>query len=139
MKTELSIQKLNTPELRTNLLKLSYLFGIAVMTSVFLLQEFSMNKFLGGTLISFVLLFVLYRDIMRYKPAYLNNYSMLLLLSLMIIGTLMAGRIYSYFLINLMKGLGVADTGIAIYGIPIATGAMLVTLLFDFHTAITFS
>jgi len=139
MKTEISIQKLSTPTVRTNLLKLSYLFGIAVITSLFLLQELSLNKFLSGTLISFVLLFMLYRDIMRYKPAYLNNYSMLLLLSLMIIGTLMAGRIFSYFLINLMKGLGTADTGIAIYGIPIATGAMLVALLFDFHTAITFS
>ena len=139
MKTEISIQKLNTPTVRTNLLKLSYLFGIAVITSLFLLQELSLNKFLSGTLISFVLLFMLYRDIMRYKPAYLNNYSMLLLLSLMIIGTLMTGRIFSYFLINLMKGLGTADTGIAIYGIPIATGAMLVALLFDFHTAITFS
>ncbi|MBI5848123.1 MAG: HDIG domain-containing protein [Nitrospirae bacterium] len=139
MKTEISLQKLNTPAVRTNLIKLSYLFGIAVVTSLLLLQEFSLNKFLGGTLISFVLLFVLYRDIMRYKPAYLNNYNMLLLLSLMIIGTLMAGRIFSYFLISMMKGLGTGDTGIAMYGIPIATGAMLVTLLFDFHTAITFS
>jgi len=139
MKTEISIQKLNTPTLRTNLLKLSYLFGIAIITAAFLLQEFNLNKYVGGTLISFVLLFVLYRDIMRYKPAYLNNYSMLLLLSLMIISTLMSGRIFAYFLISLMKGLGTADTGIAIYGIPIATGAMLVTLLFDFHTAIIFS
>jgi len=38
-----------------------------------------------------------------------------------------------------MKGLGSIDTGIAVYGRTIATGAMLVTLLFDFHTAITFS
>ncbi len=139
MKTELTIQKLNTPAVRTNLLKLTYLFGISAVTSIFLLQEFSLNRFLGGTLISFVLLFVLYRDIVRYKPAYLNNFSMLLLLSLMIIGTLMAGRTFSYFLSSMMKGLAMADTGIAIYGIPIATGAMLVALLFDFHTAITFS
>ncbi len=139
MKTEISIQKLNSPTVRTNILKLSYLFGIAIITAMFLLQEFSLNKFLGGTLVSFVLLFVLYRDIMRYKPVFLNNYSMLLLLSIMIMSTLMAGRVFSYFLMMLMKGLGTADTGIAIYGIPIATGAMLVALLFDFHTAITFS
>jgi putative nucleotidyltransferase with HDIG domain len=139
MKTEISLHKTNSPALRINLLMIAYLAGIAVITSLLILMEFSPATFIGSTLISFVLLFVLYRDILRYKPAYLNNYSMLLLLSLLLISTLMISRIFSYFLVNLMKGFAAADTGIAVYGIPVAAGAMLVTLLFDFHTAITFS
>ena len=57
--------------------------------SLTLMTDLNINRFLGGALISFVLLFILYRDIMRYKPAYINNYNMLLLLSLMIIGTML--------------------------------------------------
>ena len=139
MRTEISVSRLNNPAVRTGIYRLLYLFGVSVTVSMLLLTELSFNRFMGGTLISFVLLFVLYRDIMRYKPTYLNNYSMLVLLSLMIIGTLVTGRIFGYFLTSLMKGLGTADTRIALYGIPIASGAMFVTLLFDFHTAITFS
>jgi putative nucleotidyltransferase with HDIG domain len=57
----------------------------------------------------------------------------------MIIGTLIIGRISEYALVNFSRGMGIADTSVAVYGIPVATGAMLVALLFDFHTAITFS
>jgi len=139
MKTEISTAKTNPSAVRSNLKKIACLFGIAAVSSILLMVDYTPERFIGGTLVSFVLLFVLYRDIMRYKPAYLNNYTMLLLLSLMIIGTLVIGRTFDYFLTSLMKGLGSIDTDISVYGIPIATGAMLVTLLFDFHTAITFS
>ncbi len=115
------------------------LSAVALIASLLLTVDATPARFIGGTLVSFVLLFVFYRDIMRYKPAYVNNYAMLLLLSLMIIGTLLIGRSSEYVLTGMMKGLGITDTGIVVYGIPIATGAMLVTLLFDFHTAITFS
>ena len=99
----------------------------------------SLQKLVGGALIGFVMLFILYRDIMRYKPSYINNYNMLVLLCLLLIGTLLIGRTSGYLLENLSKGLVLVHIDIARYGIPIAAGAMLVTLLFDFHTAITFS
>ena len=76
---------------------------------------------------------------MRYKPAYINNYNMLLLLGLLVIGTLLLGRIFGYLLVNLSKGLDTGSYDSSLYGIPIAAGAMFVTLLFDFHTAIIFS
>ena len=139
MKTEPSTRKPDLPSRKTSLRKIAHLLAISVATSLLLMVDYTPARFIGGTLVSFVLLFVLYRDIMRYKPAYLNNYTMLLLLSLMIIGTLVIGRTFGYFLTSLMKGLGTIDTGVAVYGIPIATGAMLATLLFDFHTSITFS
>lgn len=115
------------------------LLAASLVVSLSLMVDLSPERFLGGTLIAFVLLFILYRDIMRYKPSYIKNYNMLLLLGLMIVGTLLIGRFFEYLFQNLSKGLGFVSPAAAIYGIPIAAGAMFVTLLFDFHTAITFS
>jgi putative nucleotidyltransferase with HDIG domain len=114
--------------------------GIAsVVVSATLLVEISFERFLGGTLIAFVLLSIFYRDIMRYKPAYIKSFNMLFLLFMMIVSTLIIGRAVEYLLLILSEGLGFISSETAMYGIPIAAGAMLVTLLFDFHTAITFS
>lgn len=116
-----------------------FLLVTSLIVSLSLMVDLSPERFLGGTFIAFVLLFILYRDIMRYKPSYIKNYNMLLLLGLMIVGTLLIGRFFEYLFQNLSKGLGFVSPAAAIYGIPIAAGAMFVTLLFDFHTAITFS
>ncbi len=97
------------------------------------------EQLLGGFLLSCLLMFLLYRDIMRYKPAYTKKHTMLILLGLILIGTLLSGRLFAYLLINLSKGLEYRALDSALYGIPIPAGAMLVSLLFDFHTAITFS
>ena len=86
-----------------------------------------------------LLLAILYRDITRYKPAYFKNYNMLVLLGFMVVSTLLLGRFFEYILVNLARGIGLASIEITLFGIPIAAGAMLVTLLFDFHTAIVFS
>ncbi|MDA8082422.1 MAG: HDIG domain-containing protein [Nitrospiraceae bacterium] len=139
MKSELVKDNSKTPLSRELRLKILFLFAASVAVSLSVLVDLSVQKLLGGTLIGFVLLFFLYRDIMRYKPAYINNYSMLFLLVIMIVSTLVIGRAFEYVLKNLSIGTGYIDAGTAVYGIPIAAGAMLVTLLFDFHTAITFS
>jgi len=85
------------------------------------------------------LLFILYKDIMRYKPAYINNYNMLLLFCLLLVFTLSTGRLFNYLLYSLSKGTGFIPIEGAIFGMPLPAGAMLITLLFDFHMAITFS
>ena len=139
MKSELNPPAADTVNVRTNIYKMLVLCAISVIVSALLMTDMNINRFLGGALISFVLLFILYRDIMRYKPLYINNYNMLILLCLMIIGTILLGRISGYLLENLSKGLVLVDTDVSRYGIPIAAGAMFVTLLFDFHTAIIFS
>ena len=97
------------------------------------------ERFVGGLLTACLLLAILYRDILRYKPAYFKNYNMLVLLGFMIVSTLLLGRFFEYILVNLARGIGLAPIEITLFGIPIAAGAMLVTLLFDFHTAIVFS
>jgi cyclic-di-AMP phosphodiesterase PgpH len=126
-------------DLKSNWLRIVILCAVSLIVSLTLMTEPSAETFVGGALIAGVLLFILYRDIMRYKPAYINNYSTLFLLVLMFVSTLLIGRSFEYLLQNLSKGLGFLAIDTTVFGMPIAAGAMLVTLLFDFHTAIIFS
>lgn len=125
--------------IRESLTKLFFLMAASLAVSLSIMVDANPQKLIGGTLIASVMLFILYRDIMRYKPAYINSCNMLFLLVLMIVSTLVIGRFFDYLLKNLSIGTGFISVDTAVYGIPIAAGAMLVTLLFDFHTAITFS
>ena len=131
--------KINSLEVSSNAKRLIFICVASLIVSLTLMTDLSPWRFIGGALTAFVLLFILYRDIMRYKPAYIDNYNMLLLLGLMIVSTLVIGRFFDFLLQNLSKGTGFVAADTAVFGIPIAAGAMLVTLLFDFHTAITFS
>lgn len=119
--------------------KYSLLIVLAVLTSLVIQNKIGIESLVGGSLASCVLLFILYRDILRYKPQYMKKYNMLVLLGLMIIATLMLARISHYILLNFSKGFGSLSGEGVVFGMPIAAGAMLVTLLFDFHTAIFFS
>jgi putative nucleotidyltransferase with HDIG domain len=110
----------------------------AAVVAASLMVDLNPARLSGGFLISLVLLFILYRDILRYKSSYLEGRT-LLLLGLMIVGTLLTARSFEFLLVNLSRGLGFIPVDTAVFGIPIAAGAMLMTLLFDFHLAITFS
>ena len=112
-------------------------FGL--LSAIAIQERAGAERFVGGLLTACLLLAILYRDILRYKPAYFKNYNMLVLLGFMIVSTLLLGRFFEYILVNLARGIGLAPIEITLFGIPIAAGAMLVTLLFDFHTAIVFS
>jgi cyclic-di-AMP phosphodiesterase PgpH len=139
MKNGIPKDKKKTLDFKSTLPRMLLLYVASLFVSLSVMVDLSPERFLGGSFIAFVLLFILYRDIMRYKPSYINNYNMLFLLGLMIFSTLVIGRLFEYLLVNLSRGIGFISLDAAIYGIPIAAGAMLVTLLFDFHTAITFS
>jgi putative nucleotidyltransferase with HDIG domain len=139
MKNGIPKDKKMTFDLKSLAPRLLLLYVVSLFVSLSLMMDLNPERFFGGSLIAFVLLFIFYRDIMRYKPSYIDNYNMLLLLGLMIFSTLVIGRLFEYLLVNLSRGLGFIAPDTAIYGVPIAAGAMLVTLLFDFHTSITFS
>jgi putative nucleotidyltransferase with HDIG domain len=117
----------------------SLLIVFGVLSAIVIQEKIGLEPFLGGILIATLLLIILYKDILRYKPSYLKNYNMLVLLGVMIVGTLLLGRFFEYVLISLAKGTGFIAIETTRFGIPIPAGAMLVTLLFDFHTAIVFS
>lgn len=124
---------------RINLKVYLLLFIFGVLSALIISKRFGLAETIGASLIIGVLLYVFYRDIMRYKPAYLKRFRMLILLPLLLIGTLAIGRLFEYILTGFLKGLGITALKGAIFGIPLPVGAMLVTLLFDFHTAMLFS
>ncbi|MEW6162363.1 MAG: HDIG domain-containing metalloprotein [Nitrospirota bacterium] len=124
---------------KQDILRLPILLIAGFISALSIQERLDIEQLLGGFLIASVLLFILYKDIMRYKPAYIKNYNMLLLLCLMLVFTLSIGRLFSYLLYSLSKGIGSIPIEGAVFGMPLPAGAMLVALLFDFHTAITFS
>jgi putative nucleotidyltransferase with HDIG domain len=121
------------------LLRVFFIIVCGFIASLSLQIKFGIEELIGGFLISCLLMFILYRDIMRYKPAYIKKHNMLLLLGLLVIGTLLTGRLFGYLMLSLSKGLEYSYLNSSLFGIPIPAGAMFVSLLFDFHTAITFS
>lgn len=119
--------------------KYSLLIVFGFISAIAIQEKLGIEHLAGGVLTASLLLVILYRDILRYKPSYLKNYNMLILLGFMIVSTLILGRFFGYVLTNLARGIGFIPVESALFGIPIPVGAMLVTLLFDFHTAIVFS
>lgn len=113
------------------------IFGL--LSAIVIQSRVGLESLIGGFLAACLLLIILYRDIIRYKPQYMKKHSMLVLLGIMIVSTLLLGRVFHYVLLNLAKGVGTLSIEGAVFGVPIPAGAMLVTLLFDFHTAIVFS
>ncbi|RMG73608.1 MAG: HDIG domain-containing protein [Nitrospirae bacterium] len=113
------------------------LFGL--ITSLTVESRWSPEFLIGGFLISALLFLIFYRDIIRYKPDYIKSTRMVLLLGFLFIFTVITARLFQYFFLKFSLGLGISALESIIYGMPIPAGAILVTLIFDFHTAIIFS
>lgn len=106
-----------------------------------LLHDYKLGilSFLGSAVLIFILLIFFYRDLKRYKPTYLRNKKMLLLLGSLLIFNLVIGRTFEHLFLIFSKGLNIENPIIHFFGIPLAIGAVIVVMIFDFHTAITFS
>lgn len=124
---------------KSEISKIAVLLLFSLLCAIIIQKELGFGYFTGSFLITAVILFIFYKDIKRYKPAYFKDYKMLILLGLLLTGTLATGRVFEYLLSGLYKGLNLSGGEPFIFGIPIPIGAMLVTLIFDFHAAITFS
>lgn len=124
---------------REDILKLYVLLFLSFLSSLVIQERMGVDHFVGSFLLTAVLLLIFYKDIRRYKPVYLSDYKMLLLLGSLVTVTLLLGRIFEYLLAGLYRGLDFPNPGYVLFGIPLPLGAMLVTLIFDFHTAIIFS
>ncbi len=115
------------------------LFGLSVLVSLSIYTNKGPLSFISYTFISLFLLYIFYRDIFRYKPSYITNEKTLLAIATLLITTLIFSRLSEYLFIAMMRGLDVSYRQAPFFLLPIPTGAMLATLLFDFHTAIVFS
>lgn len=93
----------------------------------------------GTAFIIGLLLIILYRDLMRYKPSIYKDYRLMLLIGTLLSGNLILSRGFYYILEGFSEWLGNIGPQLLIYAIPIAAGPMLTALLIDIHTAIVVS
>jgi len=84
-------------------------------------------------------LYIVYRDILRYKPYYFSKRRMMLLLALLIVFTIGISKLTEVGIEAMVRGFDMDVGGTEKFGIPVAAGAMLIMLLFDFHAAIVAS
>jgi len=132
-------QEKKSPIRKTDLRGIALIGGLGVLTALIIQRGFGVEQFLGSFLISTLLLAIFYRDLLRYRPAYLERFEMLVLLGLLVALTLASGWLMQLALASISTGSQLDLRGTEAYAMPVAAGAMLVTLLFDFHTAIVFS
>lgn len=114
---------------------------LLALLNAFILYDFKSGflSFLGSFTVIFLLILFFYRDILRYKPTYIKKKKMMLLLISLMVFTLVMARFFEHIFSVFSKGLGVEKMIIHHFGIPFAIGAVLIVMIFDFHTAITFS
>jgi putative nucleotidyltransferase with HDIG domain len=117
----------------------TFLLILGFISAIIMQREIDPGFFMGSMLIAVALYFIFFKDIKRYKPSFVNERKMVFLLGLLLVATLFLGKIFDYTNAGLNRGLGFPDSIAPMFGTPIAAGAMLVALIFDFHTALIFS
>jgi len=120
-------------------ISLLVLFAAILSISIAMDKELTTETITGIFFIIALLLVLLYKDLMRYKPSIYKNYTTMLLIGVLLAGNFMIGRIFYYVLEGFTMWFGNINPQLPIYAIPLATGAMLTALLIDIHTAIVFS
>lgn len=115
------------------------LFSMALSLSIMWRKDLSIETVIGTALLIALLLILLYKDLMRFRPTIYRNYSIMLLIGILLLGNILIGLGFNYILESSTIWLGNIDPQLPIYAIPLATGSMLAALLVDIHTAIVFS
>ena len=126
---------------REKITKYSLLLFFSVLLDISIIwgNKFSIETVTGATLIVALLLLIMYKDFIRYKPEIKKDYKMLILIGVLMSGNLVIGRTFYYVLEGFTKWLGSVDPFLLVYAVPLATGSMLTALLIDIHTAIVFT
>ncbi|MCK4909989.1 MAG: HDIG domain-containing protein [Thermodesulfovibrionales bacterium] len=135
-KSESRPQRTITPEAFQDHVALIF---ISLATAALICDLSGIEHFVGSFLLTGLLFYIVYRDILRYKPHYLYKRRLMLLLGFMIVLTVGLGRLSEVAFESMVRGFQI-DVGDTVrFGLPIPSGAMLIMLLFDFHTAIVSS
>ncbi|NOZ68562.1 MAG: HDIG domain-containing protein [Deferribacteres bacterium] len=126
---------------REDLIKtlLLVLFTALLTASIAWNSAFSVETTTGAALIIALLLVILYKDFVRYKPQIRNDYKLMILTGILLSGNLLIGHGLYFVLEGFTTWLGTIDPFLLVYAIPLATGSMLAALLIDIHTAILFT
>jgi putative nucleotidyltransferase with HDIG domain len=93
----------------------------------------------GGLSLLFLLMFYLfYRDIKRYRSALIADTRKMFLLAFLLLATVILAQFSKHILILVADKLQLETATIG-FALPVTAGAMLVSLLLDFHLALGFS
>ncbi|MDR3643455.1 MAG: HDIG domain-containing protein, partial [Clostridia bacterium] len=111
-----------------------------------ILQEIARREGIGGRLHAYaglvgllmVLFYLFYRDINRYRPALVGETKKILLLAILLLGTISVAQ-FSKTVFMLLADKLQLDIVTVGFALPVAAGAMLTSLLLDFHLALGFS
>jgi putative nucleotidyltransferase with HDIG domain len=96
------------------------------------------HAYLGLCMLILAVLYLFYRDIKRYRPALISDWKKLVLLSCLLLMTIILSWSGKYVLTLLADKLHLDIMTIG-FALPVAAGAMLTSLLLDFHLALGFS
>jgi putative nucleotidyltransferase with HDIG domain len=126
---------------REDLKKFSLLlfFTILLDATVIWNKPFNLETVTGISFIVGLLLVIMYKDFIRYRPEIKKDYKMLLLIGILLSGNLIIGRSFYFVIEGFTKWIGTVDPYLLVYAVPLATGSMLAALLIDIHTAIVFT
>ncbi len=97
-----------------------------------------LHAYLGLCVLILVFLYLFYRDIKRYRPALIADWKKILLLAFLLLVTITLSQTGKLLLTHLEDKLHLDVMTIG-FALPVATGAMLTSLLLDFHLALGFS
>jgi len=96
------------------------------------------QAYVGLAALVLMIFYLFYRDIRRYRPALLGDTRKILLLALLLFLTISVSQVAKQF-ISLIADKLQLDIMTIGFALPLASGAMLVCLLLDFHLALGFS
>ena len=98
----------------------------------------ALNAYMGLSILILIFFYLFYRDVKRYRPALIKDTRKMFLLAFLLLVTIVIAQFFKsiYTLTAEALKLDAATIGFAL---PVAAGAMLVSLLLDFHLALAFS
>jgi len=97
-----------------------------------------LHAYLGLCMLILAVLYLFYRDIKRYRPALIADWKKIVLLACLLLMTIILSWSGKYVLSLLADKLHLDIMTIG-FMLPVAAGAMLTSLLLDFHLALGFS
>jgi len=110
--------------------------SVLLMTVLLRHPDTSVMESIGLLLTLALLLIILHKDIERYKPEFVKNPKNMLLIGVLLVSNLLLARIFYLLLEGFARGIDFLHPDAIIYGLPLATGAVLAALLIDVHVAI---
>jgi cyclic-di-AMP phosphodiesterase PgpH len=117
----------------------TFLATLGFLSAVIMQHDIEPSFFMGCMFIAVTLYFIFFKDIRRYKPVFMNERKMVYLLGILLVSTLFIGKSFDFINSSMSRGFGFPEGTAAMFGTPIPVGAMLVALIFDFHTALIFA